>query len=314
MTDHERSMPVPLRGQLEKLDLIKPVKQFLRLIGFTPRRWLAAIFVYSRFMGYIWPKLLTSSKSEYLVRMKLAKLGWCPQVLSAPVGGKVLFISPHPDDEAIGAGGLLLAHKGMSEIHILCLTNGELGGGLETSPNNPVEFQRIMGQTRQAELKEVGNRVGAASIEFFNFADGSITCDLGSISKLRDYVMEISPDVIVLPWFLDAHADHRAANVLYAAACSDFDCLVLAYEIWALLEPNAIFNISDILEEKIDLVKCFRSQLRTVDYVGYAAGLARVRAYHTPVRGDRSGAVEAFIALPNREYCALVRSLSQQSE
>jgi LmbE family N-acetylglucosaminyl deacetylase len=264
-------------------------------------------------MGYIWPKLLRCSESDYLVRMKLAKGAWRPKVLSAPVGKRILFISPHPDDEVIGAGGLLLAHQGKSEIHILCLTNGELGGTLEGYHTKPAEIQRIMAQTRRAELHKVGIRVGADSIEFCNFSDGSVTCDPDSISKLRASVERIDPDVIVLPWFLDDHPDHRAANMLYAVACADFKCFVLAYEIWALLEPNAIFDISDRLDEKIELIKCYPSQLRTVDYLGYAAGLARVRAYHNPVKEDRSGAVEAFIALPNDEYCALIRQLHQQS-
>jgi LmbE family N-acetylglucosaminyl deacetylase len=311
MSNHLCSISVFLRTRIRNLTQLTKV---FRFSGFTPRRWLAAIFVYPRFMGYIWPQLLKSSESDYLVRMKLAKSGWRPKVLSAPVGKRILFISAHPDDEVIGAGGLLLAHQGKSAIHILCLTNGELGGALEHSLPNCAEFQRMMGQTRKAELQDVGSRVGADSIEFCNFADGSVSSDPDSISKVRAYVARIAPDVIVLPWFFDDHPDHRSANMLYAAACADFNCLVLAYEIWALLEPNAIFDISDMLDEKLELIKCYSSQLRTVDYLGYAAGLARVRAFHIPVRDDRSGAVEAFIALPNSEYCRLIEQLHQQSE
>ena len=51
------------------------------------------------------------------------------------------------------------------------------------------------------------------------------------------------------------------------------------------------------------------SQLRTVDYVSYAEGLARVRAYHAALSPRRAGAAEAFLALPNREYCELVCEL-----
>ena len=120
----------------------------------------------------------------------------------------------------------------------------------------------------------------------------------------------IQPDVVLLPWFLDGHIDHRRANVLYAQSCADLDATVLGYEIWSLLEPNAIFDITEYLAEKLLLIQNYTSQLRTVDYVQYASGLANVRAYHAALCPLRSGAAEAFVALPNQEYCELVCELS----
>jgi hypothetical protein len=46
-----------------------------------------------------------------------------------------------------------------------------------------------------------------------------------------------------------------------------------------------------------------------VDYLGYASCLATVRAFHAALQPLRSGAAEAFVALPNREYCDLVCGL-----
>jgi hypothetical protein len=50
-----------------------------------------------------------------------------------------------------------------------------------------------------------------------------------------------------------------------------------------------------------------------VDYLSYAEGLARVRAYHARVKEDRSGAVEAYVALPARDYCELAGNLQKDS-
>jgi LmbE family N-acetylglucosaminyl deacetylase len=33
-------------------------------------------------------------------------------------------LCPHPDDESIGAGGLLRAHRNSAEIHLACLCTG----------------------------------------------------------------------------------------------------------------------------------------------------------------------------------------------
>ena len=46
-----------------------------------------------------------------------------------------------------------------------------------------------------------------------------------------------------------------------------------------------------------------------MDYAGYASALARVRAHHAALHPLRVGAAEAFVALPNREYCELVHAL-----
>jgi hypothetical protein len=74
-----------------------------------------------------------------------------------------------------------------------------------------------------------------------------------------------------------------------------------------MLEPNAVLDITAHLAGKLSLIRNYPSQLRTVDYVGYASSLASVRAYQAGFRPLRSGAAEAFVALPNREYCELVR-------
>ena len=76
-----------------------------------------------------------------------------------------------------------------------------------------------------------------------------------------------------------------------------------------MLEPNAAFDITDRLSEKLLLIRNYPSQLRTVDYAQYVSGLASVRAYHAALRPLRAGAAETFVALPNREYCEQVCAL-----
>ena len=292
------------------MNIASIVRAALHSQGVHPRRWLAGQTAYSRYLGYIRPQLLLSaSEGEFQVRRQLLAYGWEPRRLTAPVGRRILVLCPHPDDESIGPGGLLLAHRDLAEIHLVCLCNGAAGGSLDDGHNN----DGAMVEVRRAEFRKTSSDLRAASIRHLDYDDGKIPTSEAAAQRLRSMVMDIRPDVVLLPWFLDGHVDHRTANILYSRACADLETTVLGYEIWSMLEPNAAFDITNHLEEKISLIHNYPSQLRTVDYVKFVSGLASVRAFQMSVRPLRSGAAEAFVALPNREYCELVTKLHNAS-
>jgi N-acetylglucosamine malate deacetylase 1 len=292
------------------MGFLSPIKAVFHYSGVHPRRWLIGLLAYSRYMGYIRPHLLGATEEEFRVRRHLMARAWEPRRLEAPVGKRILALCPHPDDESIGAGGLLLAHRELAEIHLLCLCKGGGGGSLGDGKSNP----NALAEVRRAEFQKTASVLRAVSIQHLDYPDGEIRCSPKDVERLRSIVCHIRPDVVLLPWFLDGHLDHRRANVLYARACADIEATVLGYEIWSLLEPNAVFDISKYLEEKLLLIRNYSTQLRTVDYVQYASGLAKVRAYHAAFEPLRSGAAEAFVALPNREYCELVCKLYDARE
>jgi LmbE family N-acetylglucosaminyl deacetylase len=226
------------------------------------------------------------------------------------VGKRVLVVAPHPDDETIGAGGFLLRHRGLAELHVVTVFNGEGGGRLERGPwENTPEYKAELVATRRDELGRVAVVLGLASVQRLDLPDGAIDPQPGVALRLRAAVERVSPDIVMLPWYLDALRDHRVTNVLYAWGCADLSCMVLAYEIWQMLEPNAVLDITDQLDEKLALVTKYRSQTATVDYLGLVEGIARTRAFYSPVRTNRGGAVEAYLALPNADYCDLVTSV-----
>ena len=280
----------------------------MRRVGFHPRAALHRWMTYPRFLGTIKPELLRASELEYEVRLRALAGGWWPAALECPVGRRLLALSPHPDDEAIGAGGLLLRHRGVADIHLLTVFSGEGGGALAGDPwHDATDYKRRLVAERQSELARTASVLGAVQVRQLGLPEGCAPPTIEMAQRLREHVDAVAPDVVLLPWFLDGLGDHRAANILYAWGCADIPCTVLAYEVWTLLQPNAFVDITDVLEEKLALIRHYETQNRTVDYVGYAAGLARTRAFLHPVRGNRSGAVEAYCALPNRDYCDLVR-------
>jgi LmbE family N-acetylglucosaminyl deacetylase len=226
------------------------------------------------------------------------------------VGKTIVACSPHPDDEAIGAGGFLLRHRHGSDLHLICVSDGEKDGCVLKRDNGVSANGRIsLAEARHREFADVAKRLNAASVSCLGLPDGAARPTMEQATRLRDLISSKKPDVVLLPWFLDNHPDHRLTNILYAWSCAGLDCAVLAYEVWTMLTPNAILDISDVLPEKLELVSVYKSQTETIDYISFCKGLARTRAFYYPVSCTRSGAVEAFLSLPNHEYCDLVKAV-----
>jgi LmbE family N-acetylglucosaminyl deacetylase len=277
------------------------------------RAMIDPFLTYPRFLGSIKPELLSRSAAEFQIRLRSLAAAWWPGKLEVQEGKRILALSPHPDDESIGPGGFLLRHRGKSAIHLLVVCNGEGGGRLESGPweNTPGYKSRLV-EERKRETACAARLLGAESTQHLDFPDGAVPPDLAAALQLRAAVERVAPDIVLLPWFLDRQPDHRAVNVLYAWACQDLPAMVLSFEIWEMLQPNAIMDISDVLDEKLELVRGYRTQNATVDYASMCRNLAGMRAFYHPVRPDRAGAAEAFFALPGPQYCELVCSLYGQ--
>jgi LmbE family N-acetylglucosaminyl deacetylase len=275
-----------------------------------PRAIVDSFLSYPRFFGTIKPELLKSAPAEFEARLKSLRLSWWPKVLDCPLGRRILLLAPHPDDEAIGAGGFLLRHRGIADIFLINLFNGEDGGRLASDAwRDDAAYKSELVLERRREFEESARRLNATIAGFLDLPDGQRLPTVEDARRLRTLVDSVRPDVILLPWLLDRQRDHRVTNVLYAWGCRDLECAVLGYEIWDLLHPNAMLDIGPCLNEKLELIRIYRTQTATIDYVSMSESLARLRAFTNHVRPDHSGAVEAFLALPNRDYCDLVLAM-----
>jgi len=284
-------------------------RELRQRFGLHPRAWLHSALTYSRFIGRIKPGLLAGTEAELRARLAASSRAWEPVLLEVPVGQRIVVIAPHPDDESIGAGGLLLAHRGKASVNIVTLFNGVGGGQLGAEPwiDTPAYKSRLA-NARKGELAEVAARLQASSTHAIDLPDGYAAPRPEDAQKLRSIVSALRPDVVLIPWFLDDLPDHRMANLLYAAACADLDCMVLGFEVWSLCHPNALFDTTAWLDEKLRLVDLYRTQTATVDYARLVTGLSLTRGFHLGAGQKRACAAEAFLALPNRDYCDIVRA------
>jgi N-acetylglucosamine malate deacetylase 1 len=274
-----------------------------------PRTFMDSILTYPRFLGAIKPDLLTD-ESEFEARLACLRSSWWPAKLRCPIGRRLLAISPHPDDETIGAGGLLLAHGGQADISVITVFNGDGGGLLQGVEHDATDYKKHLREARLEELGRACQHFSGRVIGSLGLADGTIPAPIGpAADRLRELVDLARPDVVILPWLLDQQADHRTANLLWATSCANLPCMVLGSEIWSFVPANAYFDITEMLARKLAAISEFKTQLATVDYISLAEGLAKVRAFHGSLHERRAGAAESFLALPNKQYSELVLGL-----
>jgi len=218
----------------------------------------------------------------------------------------IIVIAPHPDDETIGCGGTILRHieKGDS-LHWLIVTcmKEELGYSLEKI------------QKRADEIEKVSKRYGFLSVESLQFPTTQLdTIPLSEIvQKIAAVFENIKPEIIYLPSRVDVHSDHRVVFDASTACTKWFRHSsvkrVLTYEALSETEfamdastnsfnPNVFVNIEPFLEEKIDIMKLYASELGEFPFPRSETAIRALAS----LRGATSGfkAAEAFVLL--REF------------
>ena len=97
-----------------------------------------------------------------------------------------------------------------------------------------------------------------------------------------------------LPFYLEEHADHRAASkvLLDAVAGTDLQFQCFGYEVWTPLFPNCLVRIDRTMPLKKDALAQYASQLAEADYLHACVGLNAHRS--AGLLDARNGYAEAF--------------------
>ena len=125
---------------------------------------------------------------------------------------KIMVISPHPDDETLGAGGSLLKLSNLgNEIYWMNVTDAGMG---EHYSADFVKKRRI--QINRIKQHYVFDRFINLRFPPAELNDGIKGELINSMGRVFD---EMKPECLILPDYNDAHSDHR--YVFEAAyACS----------------------------------------------------------------------------------------------
>jgi len=216
--------------------------------------------------------------------------------------GPVLVAAPHPDDETLGAGGLLLRARAAGRpIHWVIVT--------AMRPEDGWPADKIA--RREAEIAAVAAAYGFAGVHRLGFPAARLDAvALGDlVSALGATVRAVAPEVLLLPHRGDAHSDHAAVHDAGAACAKWFRYpsvrWTLVYE--TLSETDAAVrreeafradlfaDVSAHAEEKLRIAELFGDEIQPFPFPRSVEALRAQMGLRGAACGAR--AAEAFMLL-----------------
>lgn len=179
----------------------------------------------------------------------------------------ILVVAPHPDDAEIGVGGMILASRQQGlRVGVIDLTTGE------PTPHGSPDIRRretdaateVLGLTWRANL---------------GLPNRSLQSDLTSRRALAEVFRLTRPQLILAPYWEDAHPDHVAASRLvedarFWAKLSKSDLagepfwppkMLYFFSIHLRIHPKPafVFDITPHMDAKLQSIRCYESQFLT---------------------------------------------------
>lgn len=195
--------------------------------------------------------------------------------VSAIVGdGGVLVVSPHPDDESLGCGGLLaFCHRDGRAAHVAMISDG--AGSHPNSKAYPYDDLRDL---RERETREALAALGftEGDITFFRLPDRFVPhagSDADSaVDRLVDLARKIDASAILVTWRHDPHADHKASFAIAREAATRLGAIrFVEYPVWGHTLPvherldgfpkGTRLDIAAVLDAKRAAIAAHRSQV-----------------------------------------------------
>jgi LmbE family N-acetylglucosaminyl deacetylase len=223
----------------------------------------------------------TTSSDEDMRELCAGAAGWdrllsnCPSW--TPPDGDLLVVAPHPDDEVLGAGGLMRAWVARgAKVSVLSVSDGEAA-----SPE-----RRALGSVRREELTEALRKLCPTHVAVtrLGLPDGRITQHL---NRLRNALLSFAsgPMTLIAPYERDGHPDHAAVGSLCVDFARSRQIPLARYAIrtWQRAAPENLDEArwvkfvlaDDSRRAKTRALRCFKSQIdpRWGDDVVTAANL-----------------------------------------
>ena len=160
--------------------------------------------------------------------------GLIDQVRPLDFGGlrKLIVLAAHPDDETLGAGGLIAraAASGVP-VTVVVATAGEA-----SHPASPTVRPATLAMIRRAEVAAaVALLAPTALVRQLDLGDGRLEV---SVAELTAEILSVVGEFVggtwlAAPWRDDRHPDHSAAAAAAQLVADLTGCRLLEYPLWA---------------------------------------------------------------------------------
>lgn len=133
-------------------------------------------------------------------------------------------IAPHPDDETLGAGGLIASQRRLGvDVQIIAVTDGEAAYA------DAVGLGEIRRAEQDSAVAELG--VDASGILRLNLPDSNVTAFEDTLTdSVRPLVRPGT--LVVAPWSGDPHPDHEACGRVAEKLAAAQDITLISYVFW----------------------------------------------------------------------------------
>lgn len=212
---------------------------------------------------------------------------------------KILVVAPHPDDETLGVGGLMLRKKAEgNEVYVLNMTNIDLSYGY--SENKIKQRNDEISKMIKAYDLDGYYNLNLKPAGLDSYPEEEIVKKIGNIFN------EVRPNVVILPYHKDVHSDHRITfnlcysctknfrypfikKILMMETPSETDFVMYEHT----FKPNYFIDVSDFIDKKIEIAKIYESEIFEHPF---PRSERNIRAYGT-IRGAAIGvnSAEAFV-------------------
>ncbi|MFC8302725.1 PIG-L family deacetylase [Specibacter sp. NPDC057265] len=207
---------------------------------------------------------------------------------------KLVVVAAHPDDETLGAGGLIhqARHHGVP-TEIIVGTWGE-----HSHPRSPTHGPAQLARLRAAELERALQSLApGARTRALSLPDGALAAHAHTLEQeIVASAAATGRTLIVAPWSADGHSDHDAAGAAAANAARFSNSLFLEYPIWMWhwADPD-----DPALRDLIPWPALRRLELQGKDIQAKAAAMSSHHSQVAPLSpapGDEALLSEAMLA------------------
>ena len=217
------------------------------------------------------------------------RVGFKLKILTKPLSGNVLVLSPHPDDDVFGCGGTIKIHTESNDsVTVLYFTNGG-------------------NKSRRFEAEQACQLLGVKKTIFWNYDDNQIKDSKKTVEDLVEIISKTNPKTIYVPSFTDPHPDHFLVSLIFRRSLEKviFTGQIFSYEVWQPVYANRLICIDSVVNSKKEAIKAHESQLNNRSYYFAILGLNKYRAGMHSI-GEYA---EGFFACNKELYLELTKNI-----